>query len=73
MKARVSKRAALERIRRRLRKENKVFHKQAGGGFITVDISKQEIVDVAEDLEPWAHDRGFLKPWEELAKDEEGD
>jgi hypothetical protein len=73
MKARVSKRAALERIRRGLRKDGKVFHKQSGGSFVVVDLAKEKIVDLAEDLEPWAHQRGFLKPWEEIVKDEEGD
>ena len=77
MKKPVKRRALVERIRRKLGKEGKAFYKnRAGpytermGDYYVVDLNRNSIVCDVHDLEKFAHDEGFLKPWEGLEGEE---
>ena len=74
----VTERALIERIRRKLRKEGLSFFKNTRGPYIknlgkfyTVDMNRNNIEYVVHDLEKFAREEGFLKPWEGIAPEED--
>lgn len=76
MKAKVSKRALEGRLRRHLENEGLALRKcregtlsfEDLGGYYTVNIARNCIIDRKIDLESWSRKTGILKPFEELAE-----
>jgi hypothetical protein len=78
MKKLVTERALIERIRRKLRKEGLSFFKNTRGPnmenlgkFYTVDMNRNCIKFTVHDLEKFARENGFLKPFEAIAPEED--
>jgi hypothetical protein len=76
MKKKISKRALIERIRRKLKKEATRFYKNRGGPY-TKGLGKYYLIDknnvitglYIDDLESFARGIGVIRDYEALAKD----